>query len=455
VFSPDYGELVKKSRRISELQSQREQFMAMLQEVSREVISAEELGLAVTPETIDLAASRLRSQEERLQSERTEIIRSLRATAVAEQPGPSSTVVDELSEEIVGIEKEQERSLTVQRRAEARRAEVENYRTLLGDELSRMERVIEAGSILSDLKVTHCPACDQEIHRSIEDDRECYVCRQSLAAERNGSAERRIQFELDQLRAESDETDELLARLTAEVASLQEERKRLSIEASRVRQALRPIRSAVAAILPPELAITDMNIGRVQERARQLERVRAALSRREDLAQQISRIQAEVAELEAAVSSQTRGIGFEGLADSLADGMNDYLSRLRALKPDSWTQQEISFQLSQRDFRIRVGRSNCKTKLGGTLGLYFQMAYHYALMRLSPASESHYPGLLLVDFPAEMNGVSIGDKENFVLQPFIELLTHQGMDNCQMIAAGSSFANLQGANRIELNTVWK
>jgi hypothetical protein len=76
-------------------------------------------------------------------------------------------------------------------------------------------------------------------------------------------------------------------------------------------------------------------------------------------------------------------------------------------------------------------------------------------MNLTKEAGTHYPGLVILDFPAEVNGVSIKDKENFALEPFIELLAMKGMELTQMIAAGSSFENLKGAHRVELTTVWK
>jgi hypothetical protein len=45
--------------------------------------------------------------------------------------------------------------------------------------------------------------------------------------------------------------------------------------------------------------------------------------------------------------------------------------------------------------------------------------------------------------------------ENFVIEPFIELLSQKDMAGCQVIAAGSSFVGLKGAKRVQLNHVWK
>jgi hypothetical protein len=457
VFSSEYGQLVTKSKRILELQGQRQQFMEMLQEVSREVISAKELGVAVTPQSLDAAVSRLGTEKERLEAERGHLLETLRNTASADTQGNGEpNVVEALSEGLVGAQNEQQAIFAALQRSKARRTEVEDYQRLLKDELSRMQRALEAGGVLADLKVTHCPVCDQEIHRGVGREGECYLCGQPAAEQGTlNSAANRLEFETDQLKGEVEEAERLTEKLTEEVERLKDEHARLAAESVRLQQALRPVRSAAAAILPPELAVIDMSIGRIQEQEQQLERVRIALKKREEIARQIIDIQAEVSRLEVTVSAHTSQVNYEGIGDLLADGMNTYLGRIQELNPESWTQQAVSVQLTERDCRIKVGKSNWQTKLGGTLGLYFLLAYQYALMSLTKEPEAHYPGLTILDFPAEVNGVSIREEENFVLVPFIELMGQKGMGLTQLIAAGSAFENLVGANRTELGTIWK
>jgi hypothetical protein len=84
------------------------------------------------------------------------------------------------------------------------------------------------------------------------------------------------------------------------------------------------------------------------------------------------------------------------------------------------------------------------------------LAYHYSLLNLTIRPTARYPGLVILDVPAELEeGTSIADKENFVVQPFIDLLTQRAGTPTQIISAGSAFEGLQGVNRIELNHIWK
>jgi hypothetical protein len=196
-------------------------------------------------------------------------------------------------------------------------------------------------------------------------------------------------------------------------------------------------------------------MGRLQEKRNQLGRIKSSLARRETLANQIKDIQAEINALSGTVTEQTSGVDYQLLADQLSDGMNTYLNKLNMARKDTWLVGNVSFQLGDRSFKIRVGKSDWQTKLGGTLTLYFLLAYQYALMDLARFPESHFPGLLLIDFPAEVEGATVADKENFVIEPFIDLLAQDGMQNCQVIAAGSGFAGLQGVKRVLLSHVWK
>jgi hypothetical protein len=63
----------------------------------------------------------------------------------------------------------------------------------------------------------------------------------------------------------------------------------------------------------------------------------------------------------------------------------------------------------------------------------------------------NYPGLVIIDFPLELvDGASIADKENYLVEPFIELCARKGMEATQFIAAGRAFENLAGTHQIHL-----
>jgi hypothetical protein len=114
--------------------------------------------------------------------------------------------------------------------------------------------------------------------------------------------------------------------------------------------------------------------------------------------------------------------------------------------------------IRDREFSIKVGKWSWQGNLGGTQTLIFLLAYQYALLSLTLVEGCHFPGFTALDFQAKLEDGSPGitrDKENFVLRPFIKLLSSEGMENTQMIVAGSAFEGLEGINRIPLTKIWK
>jgi hypothetical protein len=76
------------------------------------------------------------------------------------------------------------------------------------------------------------------------------------------------------------------------------------------------------------------------------------------------------------------------------------------------------------------------------------------LLASSNYEHSHYPKFLMFELPGEVEGKKVADKENFVIEPFIELCGREGFEDLQVIATGSAFERLKGAHRIELSEVW-
>ena len=252
------------------------------------------------------------------------------------------------------------------------------------------------------------------------------------------------------------EAEEMVSVLDKERHRLEKECEHVRTEVLRLQSMLRPIRVAAAAVLPPEIGVIDMRIGQQQERVALFDRIARSLSHREALTQEIETIQKETAALEAEVAQQSGLLEFDRPSDRIQDGMNSYLNEIKKKAPASWTQKEVKVRIEEKRFRFLVGDRKWSGQLGGTLSLYFLIAYHYALMCLTPNETCHFPGFLALDFPAELeDGSSIDDKEVFVLEPFVELLRAEAYKECQVIAASAAFRNLQGANCIELTKIWR
>jgi hypothetical protein len=64
---------------------------------------------------------------------------------------------------------------------------------------------------------------------------------------------------------------------------------------------------------------------------------------------------------------------------------------------------------------------------------------------LSNKLDCHYPGFCIIDVPGEFSGEAIADKENFIVQPFVELMKQDDFSGVQLIMTGAAFENLAGA----------
>ncbi|WP_369725613.1 hypothetical protein AB8Z38_13365 [Bradyrhizobium sp. LLZ17] len=171
------------------------------------------------------------------------------------------------------------------------------------------------------------------------------------------------------------------------------------------------------------------------------------------LGSDITEIEKRIRPLDETVSAMIRATDFDDASKVLADGMNEYLHAINRLKPGIWPHNDISLDVSANSFRFKVGSKKWQAALGGTDSLYFLVAYHYGLLTLSAQAQCHYPGLAILDMPAEFAGELIEDKENFIVQPFIELLEREKFSRTQMIITGASFVRLEGAARRHLTEV--
>ena len=216
---------------------------------------------------------------------------------------------------------------------------------------------------------------------------------------------------------------------------------------------LAPLRAAVSSLVSEEVSAIDMELGELNERQRQLGRLKGAVELGLQLGAQINDIEKEMRPLEEKVADMIRATDFDEAEKLLADGMNAYLTAINCLKPGIWPHNVVSVNITSNSFRFKVGSRKWQAALGGTNSLYFLMAYHYGLLTLSAQAGCHYPGVSILDMPAEFAGELIEDKENFIVQPFIELLQRDEYERAQMIITGASFVGLDGATRRHLTQV--
>lgn len=453
LFTAEYGRLVELKAEAERLKARREQYAQTLNELARDVLSEPGLTVGANPTTVRQAEQRLAGETASLRQRRTTVIAGARDQVVA----PDHRVrVDRLGEQraelLVSLEDLQRRSKATAERL----LDVSRYCTELGEELDRLARAEDAGEVLADLKITHCPACDQPVEAIRTDAQHCFLCHQDTEdetiIEELGAV--RLRFERDRLTGELKEGKELLDVLRRDSKRLSHELARAEEKLRMLENQLAPARQAVAAFIQDEVSTIDMALGELSERQRQLGRVSAALATGQELTERIASLEKQIEPLQAQVDEAVRATDFGAVAAQLEEGMNAYLAAIDVLRPGVWRHSAVKVDLSRSGFTLRVGSRRWHAVLGGTDSLYFLMAYHFGLLSLSDKPSSHYPGLAIIDVPGEFSGEAIEDKENFIVQPFIDLLSNEKFEGAQLIITGASFTGLEGVHRNALTEVY-
>lgn len=444
IYTDDYGKLIGLKTEVEKLKTRRTHYSQTLNEVAGDVIAEADLKLSVTASTIKAAEARLTRDTEALRERRNALVHSGADRAI---PAGNRGHISELSEKraatLIALE---ERRRTFRATAE-RLEEIDKYRKNLGDEMDRIARAEDAGAVLADLRITHCPACDQTVEADTSDLSQCFLCHQSLPEEpiikELGAV--RLRYELDRLSGEFKEAEQLREALLQERSKLQHEISNAEEELKRFENELIPARQAVSALIQEEVSALDVALGQLSERQRQLTRITGAFEIGTELSKRIEELEKKIAPLQAGVDEMARATDFEQTAALLEDGMNEYLSAINVLRPDIWRHSAVRLDLSKSGFTIKVGARRWHAALGGTDTLYFLMAYHYGLLTLSARKGCHYPGVAIIDLPGEFSGEAVEDKENFIVQPFIDLLAQNDYSAVQLIMTGAAFSGLKGA----------
>ncbi len=453
LFTPEYGRLVELKMGAERLKARREQYGLTLNELAGDLLTEPGFDAPVTEAGVQRGEASLAAEVDSLQQKRVELLSEAKERSIA---SGERNLTDQLAEKratlIASLGNLRQRLASAMERVD----ELRLYIADLTEELDRMARAEDAGTALADLHITHCPACDQPVEDSHLDTSHCFLCHQELPLNLGSrdQGETRLQFERDRLTGELKEAQSLLETLDRDVTKILKGIVTREEELRSTENELAPARNAVSAFVQSEVSAIDMRLGQLNERQRQLGRLHGALQIGTKFTSLIRATEREIEPLQEAVDEAVRAVDFHTAESLLSSGMNGYLNTIEHLRPGVWRHNPVTVELSRYSFNIRVGTKPWDTALGGTDSLFFLMAYQYGLLTLSAQPGCHYPGISIIDLPGEFAGEAVEDKENFIVQPFIDLLASSQLAGAQTIITGAAFKDLRNVRHRVLHEIY-
>ncbi len=453
LFTAEYGRLVELKMKAERLTARREQYGLTLNELAADLLTEAGFATGVTEAGVHRAEASLAAEIAALQQRRIDLIAEAKDKNIA---SGQRNVTDQLAEKrtalIASLESLRQRLASANERSD----ELRLYIADLTEELDRMARAEDAGNALADLHITHCPACDQPVADSQIDTSQCFLCHQTLPLDDGGTdgGDTRLQFERDRLTGELKEAQELVETVDRDVTKIRRGIAMREEELRSTENQLAPARNAVSAFVQSEVSAIDMALGQLNERQRQLGRIHGALGIGTELTSQIRAIEKDIERLQESVDEAVSRVDFRTAESMLSNGMNEYLRAIERMRPGAWRHNPVTVELSRYNFNLRVGTKRWEAALGGTDSLFFLMAYQYGLLTLSAQPGCHYPGISIIDLPGEFAGEAVEDKENFIVQPFIDLLASNQLAGAQTIITGAAFKDLQNVRHRVLHEVY-
>lgn len=450
LYPEEFMERVAKKKERDRLEAQKDVFVGVMQDLAVDLVGQLGMTVAVTPDSVATSRQRLRNRLAAIETQRAALFDDF------DKQNSIGTAVnfDVMRGRLLGLHGELGKAEAQRNDTARRQAELVAYSASLTAELERLARAKAGASVFADLRVTHCPACDQEVPDRASSPDRCSVCGQ-IHLERQGdnaAGTRRIEFEEQQVAEEREELNRLVGELDQELKALSIQIANINHRISSETRTVAAAQSLAVRAVPPDIALLDQEVGQIDEQLQQLDRVERAIGSRDDMNAKIATLDARIGELDIEINQLTPTIDFGSLGDLIADRMNDYLNLVNADSLSRWKTGRVTVRLRRDDLEVYLDNQRWTVKAGGTATCMIQIAYHYALLSLTKDGKYNYPGFLIVDFPPQfLKAGDLRDSENYLLKPFVDLCGTKQMAGSQVIIAGRAFDNLVGAHMIHLS----
>ena len=452
LFSQNFSDVVSKSKQLIRLEAEKDQFGSVLDTIGKNMSNPNESISFLTNESIQKVIKNLELKITELLEKRQRIIEKEVNEIETENLNTETFIIEKTNERAKIVEQIEQVNLK-QKGLISRISEFKGISNSIKQEIDKLIRTKEAGTLFSDLKISHCPACDQEVSAiSNHDANSCFLCHQSIS---NTHAHNRLDFEISQLSSEADELKELMASLQNDEDALVKHEGRLKYNLVMIERELAPLRNKMTALISPEIGEIDTERGRAEEQIENYKRLLKNLDHKVELNSKIDTLNSEIGTLESQVIIQESEINFMEISSWLEEEMANYLNKLIEINPERWAHKRPEFRISDRGFSFKVNNGNWSKTIGATSALYFLLAYNYGLLALSKNEQCNYPGLLIMDFAPELPNTETDEayNESFVVEPFVTLCKSSDVP-MQVIITGNSFQSIEGVNKIKVSTTW-
>lgn len=322
--------------------------------------------------------------------------------------------------------------------------------SLLSDELNKLKRT-KSSSKISDIKVTHCPACDQEVDKTIPTDNDtCFLCHQHITHSAPNNSYNRIEFELKQLEEEQKEINEIIQKLNRNISDLRYQEQAYNERLNYINRQLTPVNKTMF-IIDSNISAIDIERGSIMEKIETYNRLKRNILRKEQYNKEIKILETKIETAQKKYTEETSLIDFETIADDLTEGMQYYVDNIARLNSDTWKHKgHITASINETRVSFYVNNKSWNS-LGALDKDIFLLSYQFGLLTLTRNKKYNYPGLVIIDLPAQIAQAS-PDKYNYILQPFITYCkTNKDTKKLQVIIAGRSFKNDTDINIISID----
>jgi hypothetical protein len=206
LFAHDLALLVDKQKQITRLQNRKDYFVELMNQIAPDLIGNQDISVGITAQSIETACTRVRQEINGLITSRIELLSRVRDQIAA----PHSELTVLMEERTLALNRLNSLRATVAE-LDDRGRDLDLYRTNLQQEVERLDRAGTAADIFDDLRVTHCPACDQSVETRSWPHGHCFLCGQATSDSADSEAAgRRLKFEREQIAGELSEADELV-----------------------------------------------------------------------------------------------------------------------------------------------------------------------------------------------------------------------------------------------------